>query len=61
MDKLKKSKEAAPVSSQVLALALVRKMVAYEAAIDAKSVQTPAEQRHVAFLRAVRNGSFFSK
>lgn len=61
MNKNQTGKRSSNVSAQQLALALVRKMVAYEAAIDAKSVQTPAEQRHVAFLRAVRNGSFFNK
>lgn len=40
--------------SEKLALCLVRKMVGYEREIDSKPVQTQAEKRHVAFLRALR-------
>jgi|688.fasta_scaffold519947_2 hypothetical protein len=56
----KRRSEAAATSAAV-ALELVRKMVAYEVAIDAKEEQTPAEQRHVAFLRALRTSSLFGE
>lgn len=45
--------KAGKIDSQSLALALVRKMVAYESSIDRKSDKTKAEKRHVEFLRAI--------
>jgi hypothetical protein len=40
--------------SERVALRLIMKMVAYEAAIDEKPEQSAAEKRHVEFLRAFR-------
>lgn len=45
----------ASTDSRSLAFALVRKMVAYQNEIDRKTCPSKAEQRHVAFLRALRN------
>lgn len=51
MDKVKK------LDSQKVALALVMKMIGYERSIDGKAVKTKAEERHVSFLRALRETS----
>lgn len=52
---MKTKKSTKEIESQTLALALIRKMVAYEQNIDRKSDKSKAEMRHVAFLRALRN------
>jgi hypothetical protein len=47
------------VSSEQLAISLVEKMVAYERRLDAKEDKTPAETRHVEYLRALRRVGLF--
>ena len=56
---MRKEKQFKPANSDVLALALIRKMVAYEAAIDRKQEKSSAEKRHVEYLRAIRKAGLF--
>lgn len=41
------------VEAEILALAVLKKMVQYEATIDKKVEKTEAEKRHIDFLRAI--------
>lgn len=48
-----------PGASNDVALALIAKLVAYEHRLDSKQDKTPAERRHVEYLRGLRKIGFF--
>ena len=51
------AKKVVSVDSRMVALSLIMKMVRYERSIDSKAVKSKAEERHVRFLRALRDTS----
>jgi len=56
-----KNLEPSSVSSEDVAFKLLQKMLDYQARIDRKTDRTAAEERHVAFLRALRDSGLLRK